>query len=146
MDRHIIARATEIATNEGQPIAETAALRRALDERCGGDYALALDLLVTEGRSKMKDARQRTYTLPEQPTLFDLPQVIAVTTPLGDLFLPADMATAGQVEQWAREAQQHHGSQHKRFKAMAQQLKGMALDPSLNYRDQVRELGAGDGE
>lgn len=141
MERQIIARATELAANAGEPVPAAVALRRALDERCGGDYQAAMDMLVGEGLSKMKDARQRTYNLPEQPTLFDLPAVIAVTTPLGDLFVPADMATAGQVEQWAREGQQHHGSQHKRFKAISSQLKDLSLDPSENYRQQVASLG-----
>lgn len=143
MERQIIARATELAATGGKPIASADALRQALDERCGGDYQAALDMLVNEGRSKLKDARQRTYNLPEQPTLFDLPAVIAISTPLGDLFIPSDMASAGQVEQWAREGQQHHGSQHKRFKAIASQLKDLALDPSENYRQQVASLGGG---
>ena len=93
-----------------------------------------------------------TGPLPEQPTLLDLPAVIAIqrtlvvagiSTPLGHLFIPADMATAGQVEQWAREGTQHHGSQHKRFKAIASQLKDLGLDPSENYLQQVSSLGGG---
>jgi hypothetical protein len=142
MDRSIIARASELVARGDKPVPASEALKQALDERCHGDYGLALELLVVEGRSRLKDARQRTYALPEQPTLFDLPSVIAITTPLGDLFIPSDMATAGQVEQWAREGQQHHGSQHKRFKAMAAQLKGLGFDESENYQEQVRSLKA----
>jgi hypothetical protein len=141
MERQIISRAIELAGKAGEPVPAAVALRRAIDERCKGDYQAVLEMLVGEGLSKMKDARQRTYNLPEQATLFDLPGVIALMTPLGDLFVPADMATAGQVDQWAREGEQHHGSQHKRFKAMRAQLKGLSLDPSRNYREQLKELG-----
>lgn len=146
MDRSVIARASELAAAGTQPVPAVEALRQALKERCGGSYERAIDMLVNEGRSKLKDARQRTYTLPEQPTLFDLPSVIAITTPLGDLFVPSEMATAAQVEQWAREGQQHHGSQHKRFKAMASQLKDLGLDPSENYRQQIAGITIGGEE
>ena len=144
MDRHLIARANELATQGSGPVAAGDALRKALDERCGGDYGKALDLLVDEGRSKLKDARKSTYTIPEQPTLFDIPAVIAITTPLGDLFIPRELATNGQVDQWLREGEQHHGSQHKRFKSMRAARAELELDPSENHVESLRSLMGGE--
>ena len=144
MERHIIARATQLVATTTNALQESAALRQAIDEYCSGDYNRAIDLLTNESRSKLKDARKATYNLPEQATLFDVPQVIAITTPLGDLFLSADQASGGQVEQWAREGRSHHRSQEKRFDAICQQIKDLHLDPSMNYKDQIKSIGATD--
>lgn len=146
MDRHLIARAIEIATGSDKPIMSPAALRRALDEMLDGDYERAIDMLAAEGQSRMKYGKKRTHILPEQPTLFDLPTAIAIATPVGDLWLRSDLASAGQVDQWAREGEQDHASQLKRFKAIRAQLKELALDPSENYLKQIRAIASPDSE
>jgi hypothetical protein len=69
----------------------------------------------------MTGIRKRTYEIPEQPelALTDMPSVIGITTPGGDMFVQRSEATVGQVRQWNREALQHHSTQrlrHKRFR------------------------------
>ena len=71
MERHIIARATQLVATTTNALQESAALRQAIDEYCSGDYNRAIDLLTNESRSKLKDARKATYNLPQQATLFD---------------------------------------------------------------------------
>lgn len=144
MDRSIIARAQEFIARSASPITSREALKQALAERYASDPEGLLNFAVDGGVSAMRDLRKRTYDLPEQPGLFDLPPVIGISTPLGDLFIHLDDATAGQVGQWAREGEQHHGSQHKRFKAIRGQIKESALDPSENFKAQLRAIGGGD--
>lgn len=139
MDRSLIARAQEIIAAEGT-IAGRDALKRAILERYAGDLDALADALVDSNVSGMKDLRKRTYVLPEQATLFDVPAVIGIGTPLGDLYIKAEDATAGQVQQWAREGEQWHGGQHRHFRRFAQSFADLGLDPSRNYREQLKEL------
>lgn len=143
MDRSLIARAQEIIAAEGT-IQGRDALKRAILERYAGDINALAEALVDSNASGMKDLRRRTYVLPEQPTLFDVPAVIGISTPLGDLYIAAADATAGQVAQWAREGEQWHGGQHRQFKKFAQSFTDLALDLSRNYREQLKELRAED--
>src|SRR5262249_12652255 len=67
--------------------------------------------------------RQRTYQLPEQQTLaFEVPSVIAITSPEGDLIIRRDDATTDQVRQWAKEGLQYTSAQRLRFKHAVKDL------------------------
>lgn len=113
------ARAQEISCNSIAPITVREACKRALFELYGDSPEALLEAAATLAASTMAGLRQRTYELPEQATLTsDIPGVIGITTPEGDLIIPRAEATVEQVRQWNREALQHHSTQrmrHKRF-------------------------------
>lgn len=145
LDRSLSARAHEIIhirATSGTPVTADEAIREALHERCGGDYTKLLEMAAGFAGGFAREAKKTTYQLPEQASLFDLPAVIAVSTPLGDLFIQSDDATAGQVDQWSRDAMQFHGSQHKRFKTFRANFKSLDLDPSDNYKSMLKSIRA----
>src|SRR6266536_1579478 len=124
------ARAQEISCNSPAPITVRAACRQALQELYGNDPAALLEAAATMAAGAMTGLRQRTYELPEQLTLTsDIPGVIGITTPDGDLIIPRSEATAGQVRQWNREALQHHSTQRLRHKRFAKDLKVAEDEP-----------------
>lgn len=113
------ARAQEISCNSLAPMTVRDACKQALSELYGNNPEALLDAAATLAAGTMSGLRQRTYELPEQATLTsDIPGVIGITTPDGDLIIPRAEATIEQVRQWNREALQHHSTQrlrHKRF-------------------------------
>jgi hypothetical protein len=113
----IQARAQEIIQASTQPIAVREACKQALAELYGGDATALLEAAATFAAGAMSDLRQRTHHLPEQPTLaFDIPGLIGITSPDGDLFVRRQDATTGQVRQWLKEGLQHHSAQRLRFR------------------------------
>lgn len=117
------ARAQEISCNSPTPITVREACKQALRELYGNNPDALLDAAATLAAGAMSGLRQRTYQLPEQLTLTsDIPGVIGITTPDGDLIIPKSEATAAQVRQWAKEAMQHHSAQRLRFKRFAKDL------------------------
>lgn len=145
--RSLHARTMEIVKAHPDGIHSSIAFRQAVDELCGGSYDRAIDILSGEWSGKLRDAKKSVYVLPEDPTLFDIPEWIVIATPLGDYWVEKERATAGQVEQFFREGEQWHGGQHKRFKAKHKQVKELGLDQSRPYMEQIRELrGADKGE
>lgn len=144
IDQSLIARVQQLADASDGPRSAQDLLVDALRERFAGDMEGLLRFAAATGGSALKNLRTKSYDLPEQGTLFDLPSSIVITSPLGDLIVPNHIATAGQVEQWLTEGEQHHGSQHKRFKSRRKALKDASLDPSRNYLVQLRELQSGD--
>jgi hypothetical protein len=72
----------------------------------------------------MSGIRKRTYEIPEQQAMLtDIPGVIGITSPDGDMFVQRSEATVGQVRQWNREALQHHSTQRLRHKRFREELK-----------------------
>jgi hypothetical protein len=122
-DTTLTLRAQQIIATADEPINVTDALVEALRER-GLSYDDLLKMVA--GQISTRSLRKSTYELPEQDGLFDLPSIICIGTTDGDLFLKADKATVGQVEQWAEEAQQHHSTQNLRFKRFKKQVKKLA--------------------
>lgn len=129
-DRALQLRAQEIVTNSPVPISVHDALKHALMERHPDATVEQLfDMLARAGEAALSGIRKRTYDLPDdsdQGSLFDIPTVIGVRTPDGDLIVPRDQAEMGHVRQWQREAFQHHATQRLRFKRVAADLELLA--------------------
>lgn len=109
-------RAQEILLQHPEGMTTRAAMRQALEERFRDDPTGLLEYATGASDSLLRGLRQRTYELPEidEATLFDIPPVIGISTPEGDLLISADLATLGQVRQWHREATQHIATQRLR--------------------------------
>jgi hypothetical protein len=128
------ARAQEISCSSLTPITVRDACKQALHELYGNNADALLDAAATLAAGTMSGLRQRTYQLPEQVTLTsDIPGVIGITTPDGDLIIPRSEATAAQVRQWGREAVKHHSTQRLRFKRFNEDL-----DIAGDQPDEVR--------
>lgn len=141
-DKTLTLRAQEIITRSDDPINITDALAQALRER-GLSYEELLHLAVSN--ISTRSLRKSTYELPEQDGLFDVPSIICIGTPDGDLFLPRSGATVAQVAQWADEAQAHHATQNHRFKKFKKQLSRMAdLDKNMLWIQARAQLEAGE--
>jgi hypothetical protein len=140
MDKSLVARAQEMAANSPEKITAEESLAQAILERFDDDPKLIARYFADAVKGWTKELRVRTYTLPEQATLFSIPETIAIITDEGDLLIPADLATAGQVRQWVREGRRHHKSQEKKFARFDAQLKSLELNPKENYKDQLRAL------
>lgn len=123
LDQSLKLRAQEIAAAEGS-ITIREAVKRALEERFDGDFDALVEIAATLGAGSLSNLRQRTYDLPEEQDVlpFDIPDVIGVRTPDGDMLVRRDDAQRGQVRQWQREAHQHHSAQAYRFKRFGEQL------------------------
>jgi hypothetical protein len=124
VDQSLRLRAQEIITSSPDGMTTRQGMKRALAERFKDDPAGLLEFAAAAGCVGMKDLRKRTYDLPEpgEGVLFDLPQIIGVSTPEGDLLVPREKATLGQVRQWTREGSQHHATQKLRFRRFAEEL------------------------
>jgi hypothetical protein len=140
-DRSVQLRAQEIIANSPDAITTIEAVERALRERFP-DYDQLLKVAASTTASTLKGIRKQTYVLPDegQGSLFEIPAYIAVTTPEGDLIVPKDHATLGQVRQWSREGQQHHSTQTLRFKRAGQDLGVLEdLDDEVSW-SQARKM------
>lgn len=119
----IQARAQEITHNSPQPVNVRDACKQALNELYGNDPVALLEAAATFAAGAMSGLRKSTYHLPEQAQLaFDIPGVIAITTPDGDLIIRSTDATAAQARQWAREGLQYTSTQRLRFKRAVKDL------------------------
>lgn len=113
------ARAQEIIHASNAPITVREACKQALYELYNGNHDALLDAAATLAAGAMSGLRQRTYQLPEQPTLTPaIPAVICVMTPDGDLFVRREDATADQSRQWAKEMLQYHSTGRLRAKRL----------------------------
>lgn len=143
-DRSLIARAEEIALGTGEKITTERALAEAIAERFDNNPKLMAEFAAGMMRGALKEIRKNSYQLSEQPTLFDVPQSIVISTPEGDLLIKKESATAGQVEQWLREGSQWHNQQGKRFASLLQRHQAAGFDLEANYVDQVKALPEAD--
>lgn len=143
-DKTLIARVQQLASESDGKRTIHDLLKQALRERFRDNDEGLLDFAAQASGGVLKTLRQRSYDMPEEWTLFDLPSSIVITSPLGDLIIPNETATAGEVDQWLTEGEQYHGSQHQRFKSRRKAMKSAQLDPSRNYMEQLKELRAGD--
>jgi hypothetical protein len=135
------ARAQEISCSSLTPITVREACKRALHELYGNSPEALLDAAATLAAGAMSGLRQRTYELPEQATLTsDIPGVIGITTPDGDLIIPKAEATAAQVRQWNKEALQHHSTQRLRHKRFAKDLKIAEDEPDETRWAELRHV------
>jgi hypothetical protein len=144
-DRSIQIRTQEIITKSPVPISLQDALTQALYEKFGDDIAAVRAWAASVGAGTMKGIRKATYDLPDdEGTLFDIPTVIAVSTPMdGDLLIPKDLANTGHVRQWTREGLQHHSTQRLRFKRAMKDLEVVAdIDNDTVWTEARKSLGA----
>jgi hypothetical protein len=129
--RSLQLRAQEIinASPDGMTVNE--ALKRALLERYGNDVEALANAAASLGAGMLKGLRKRTYDLPEQEdgVLFQIPSVIGISTPEGDLLIPREQANTGQVKQWQKEGLQHHSTQVLRFKRAGRDLESLKDEP-----------------
>lgn len=147
MDKTIVARAQQIAESAPERrMLITEAAAAAIIERFDGDAKRIAAFAAEVAQSKFKDIRKNTYELPDEPTLFDVPSDIVITTPEGDLFILGDEATPPQIRQWITEGAQFHGSQHKKFKRLGVQFDAVEdqLTPDLPAKPQLKSLEAAD--
>jgi hypothetical protein len=96
---------------------------------CGFTFDQLVDTLAHETRGQFSALRTSTYDMPDttpQLRLFDLPQVIAVPTRDGVLFVNKDEATVADVKAWVADARRYHKVQLGRFERHAECL--AALD------------------
>lgn len=124
-------RAQEIinASPEGMSIRE--ALKQALLERYGHDPEALAEAAAAFGASSLSGLRKRTYELPDdQGALFQVPNIIGIRTDDGDLLIPRQNASLGQVRQWQKEGQQHHATQLLRFKRAGTELDALKEEPA----------------
>jgi hypothetical protein len=137
-------RAQELIEKSGRALLVRDAVVMALRELCP-DRESAIELAATFMAGMGLALRRESYDLPEhngQGTLFDVPTWIVVTSPEGDLAIEKDHATMGQVRQWRREGQQHHATQHLRFKRAGEELDLISdLDDELPWAEARAILG-----
>ncbi|MEV0382388.1 hypothetical protein [Nonomuraea sp. NPDC050643] len=128
VDRSIQIRTQEIISKSPVSISLQDAVTQALREKFGDDIAAITAYAASLSAGTMKGIRKATYNLPDDDgTLFDIPIVIAVTTPTdGDLLVPRELADTGHVRQWTREGLQHHSTQRLRFKRATKDLELVA--------------------
>lgn len=136
-------RAQEIILNS-EGISATQALKMALLERYDDIDKLA-EFAAGSFGSLARKLRNATYELPDEPTLFDIPAVIAVITDEGELFIPRDGANAGQVREWARDGQRFHANQRLKFERIRKQLSAVEDIPDetpwIEARAAIRQRG-----
>lgn len=140
-------RAQEIIAASPGGITTQEALKKALAERYKNDPDGLLEYAAGASSNFLKDLRKRTYELPDPDlTLFNIPQVIGISTPDGDLILTRDSAVLGHVRQWGREGQQHHGTQKLRFKRFNEKLEHLKDEPDELPWWSARAIVAGPSE
>lgn len=133
IDRSIRLRAQEIVLNSSEPLTTVAAITQALRERFGDDIDALYEAAAASAASSLRGLKRSTWILPEedgpedgpedgQIALFDIPQVIVVSTEEGDLVVPKPQAATGHVRQWVREGTQHHSVQLSRFKRAGREM------------------------
>lgn len=130
------ARAQEIVFNTTEPITVVEACRRALAELYGADPEQLLSVAATLAAATVSGLKRLTHNLPEPGSqlVMDIPSVIGISTPDGDLFVRKDEAEADQVRQWAREGLQHHSTQRLRFKHLINRDLEVAEDVPGNVK------------
>lgn len=118
-------RAQEIINSSPNGMTTKDAMKQALRERYANDPDGIFEVAASLAASTMKGLRKRTFELGDnaQLGLFAMPTVIGVRTTEGDLLVARDQASAGHIKQWQREGQQHHATQHLRFKRLGEELK-----------------------
>lgn len=129
INRGIELRAQQIAMTSGEPISVQTACEQAIREQIGTDPEALIKVLAGAVAGQLRSMRRTTYHLNEeggQGSLFDIPQVIVVTTPESELVIPKVQAETGQVRQWQKEGQQHHSVQLTRFKRFGKELEAVA--------------------
>lgn len=123
-------RVQEVINNSPAGITARSALLVVLAERFKDDAAGLLEYAASVSESSVKGLRKRTYELPENgDALFEIPPVIGISTPDGDLFVPRETANLGQVRQWVREGDQHHSTQSLRFKRFGAEIEPLKEEP-----------------
>jgi hypothetical protein len=144
--KSLAVRAMQIATTADGNTYTAEALAQALIERFDNDPKLIAEALAGMMKSAAKSIKGGTSQLPAQATLFDVPELIAISTPIGDLLIHGEDATTGQSRQWGAECEQWHKQQAKRFTKwngrLDAEIESGALDPKLNHRQQLRALTA----
>lgn len=136
--QEIIAKSKEIGGRD--------AVKIALRERFGQDIEQLLDFTASTV-GVLKKLSRATYELPDQATLFDIPQTIVINTDEGPLFIGREQAQLGQVRQWVSEGLQHHSAQKYRFGRLAKDLKSLDSQPDeIAWVDVQHELGASDAK
>lgn len=142
IDRSIQLRAQEIANTSSEPITTVAAVKQALRERFGDDIDALYDAAATSAVGALRSLKGSTHHLPPQDGLFDIPQVIVVSTEDGDLVVPKAQASTGHVRQWQREGQQHHSVQLTRFKRFGKDLQAVEdHDDEIPWSETLPVLG-----
>lgn len=143
IDRGILLRADEITRTSGEPISVKAALGRAIRERFGTDPEALIEAFASLAAGQLRGLRRSTYDLPDddgQGSLFDIPQLIVVTTAEGELAVPKAQAETGHVRQWQKEGQQHHSVQLTRFKRLGKDLETVADHDDAIPWDETRDV------
>ena len=136
-------RAQEILSAHPEGMTARAAMKQALSERYKHDPDGLAEFAAGVSQSWLSGLRKGTYELPDdgQGSLFQTPEVIAIRTDDGDLLVHRDSATLGQVRQWVKEAQQHHGTQSLRFKRFGKQIDQLKEEPDELPWPDARNLG-----
>jgi len=144
IERTLIARAQELAADgPDHRVQATVALTAAILERYGDDPKRIAEEWATREAGSLKKARENSYKQPDNPTLFDVPSVIVITSDAGDVFIKRDQATVAEVRQWAREGLKWHTGQTKSFTRLVDRLAEAEIDDADNYMDAVRAITAG---
>lgn len=142
-DRTLQLRAQQIVNDSAEPISIRAAMRQALLERYKDDFDGLVDMASAVSASSMNGLRKRTYELPEdEDTLFDIPSLIVVSTPDGDLFVPRDQADTSHTRQWVIEGRRYHSVQTGRFERFKVDLDQIDdLDGHVPWAEARQTLG-----
>jgi hypothetical protein len=138
------ARAQEIIFSSPKTITLREGCRQALHELYGSNPEALLEAAATLAAGAMSGLRQRTYDLPEQNQLTlmpDIPGIIGITSPDGDLFVLKPEATHGQVRQWAKEGLQLHSTQRLRFRRFIKDLEITDDVPEESRWTETRAIG-----
>lgn len=140
MEKSLIARANELANASKDPVELEQSLVNALLERHGHDAMALARAWAHQERSQLSQIRKRSYHLPKDPTLFDLPPVIVIQTPDGDLLLPEGTRLGKHVKQWVREGKRYHKSQRTRFEKIAEKVEALDCGDDDNYDEAIRAI------
>lgn len=144
IDRSLMLRVQEILQVQPDAMTMREAVTIALRERYT-DYDSLLQAASAFGAASANGLRKRTYDLRDQPTLFDIPEVIAIRTVDGDLFIKREHATLGQVRQHHHELSQYLAVQAMRSHRYGDELTQLAsLPDDMLWIEARTALGPGD--
>lgn len=145
IERSLIARAQELAA-EGpdERVQATVALTAAIMERYGDDPKRIAEEWALKEAGGLRQARVNSYKTPDNPTLFDVPSVIVITSDAGDLFIKKEHANVAEVLQYASEGLKWHTGQTKNFARLKERIEAAGMELTDNYMDAINALEAGE--
>jgi len=156
IDKHLKARAKQLAQMSAAPMTEDEALGQAIRERFGNDPEALIGVAVRAASGWANEIRKNGFnadtsgdeneqaTLPLGDCFERLPHVLGIRTEEGTLLFTKNSGTDAMVRQYQKEGLRHHKSGVRFFTEFGKQLQCVGFDPERNFAEQLHELESGD--